>query len=455
MKTENFDESVRQKIESIDPHYDEKDIDNAHDYIIKNRSRFSKRGLVYLASASFAVILIAGLFTWNIKQMNNQKQMVQTIDNLKKNFAEAQMKPAVFKRDTVIVKEYIHDVPAINYQLANQLANNSIARQNIAPDNHVNILDNKDASGKTNHSENNVIGQNNNVTNQNINVTDKNNNVTNQTNNANQVVDNSNTIQKKTDDNNSKTLVKSSDSIPQDKNIQKDSIALNANALSNNNNAGNIITTNKDSIKSHHNLFSFMKNWHVIAAIEGLSGNRQIGYGAKAEILFNDRWGMNIGGRFLTVNNQSYSDENDFYNRIGQDFQTTYKSYVTDATLISDIRIHIDIIQIPIALTYHFPLPLNFSGLVGIGTSFDLLATQDIDYRHHATINSDELKSVAINYHTLKFNNAELSAGIEKRWKRLCFQLQSFISPEIHPVSYKKENIYYGLNLTTGFVFGS
>src|ERR1035438_1314462 len=114
MKTENFDESVRQKIESIDPHYDEKDIDNAHDYIIKNRSRFSKRGLVYLASASFAVILIAGLFTWNIKQMNNQKQMVQTIDNLKKNFAEAQMKPAVFKRDTVIVKEYIHDVPAIN-----------------------------------------------------------------------------------------------------------------------------------------------------------------------------------------------------------------------------------------------------------------------------------------------------------------------------------------------------
>jgi len=429
MKTKNFDDAVRNKLENIIPQYEEKDIDNVHDYVNRNRSKFSKRGFAYLTAASFAMIIIAGLVAWNIKQMKNQKQMVQTIADLKKNLAEAQTKPAIVKSDTVFVKEYIHDAPVNDYSLAKQPVNPNIIN-GIAEidDASVNKVDN----GIINHQERNASKQNS---------------------NTNQVVDNPINVQKKVDNSNQTAIVKSNETTQEDSSIQKDSIIVISNALVANN-AANTYDITKETVKEHHQLFSFLKNWHYMVGVEGLTGNRQIGYGAKGEILFNNKWGLNIGARFLTVNNQNYNDNDDFRNRVGQDFQAAYNPYITDTSSISNIRIRINILQIPVLITYRIPLIYNFECLFGIGADIDVLASQDIDYKHHKDVNTDELKSVQIKYHSLALNNAVFMAGIEKRWKHICFQMQSFISPQVKSVAYKKENLYYGLDLTAAYAFG-
>ena len=130
MKTEEFDDALRQKIESINPLYEEGDIDKVHNYVTKNRSMYSNNRLRYLIGTSLAGLVIAGLLLWNISQWNEHKDLIQKVETLQKNLAQSESKPALIKTDTVIIKEYVHGAP-LNNQAPQQKVTVQIGRAHV------------------------------------------------------------------------------------------------------------------------------------------------------------------------------------------------------------------------------------------------------------------------------------------------------------------------------------
>jgi hypothetical protein len=91
MKTENFDDAIRRKVESINHIFKEEDIDRVHNYVSTNKMTISFWKTYGFGSViATSVLMISGLLFWNIKQMQEQKVLINKIETLEKN--EIQLK---------------------------------------------------------------------------------------------------------------------------------------------------------------------------------------------------------------------------------------------------------------------------------------------------------------------------------------------------------------------------
>ncbi len=109
MKTENFDDSIRRKIENINPEFGDEDLDKVLNYVNKNNSAFYFRRYSTIALATIAIAVISGLLVWNFKQRDEHERLVQTISKLHSDLSVAETKPQpqLKEKDTVYIKEYI------------------------------------------------------------------------------------------------------------------------------------------------------------------------------------------------------------------------------------------------------------------------------------------------------------------------------------------------------------
>jgi hypothetical protein len=160
------------------------------------------------------------------------------------------------------------------------------------------------------------------------------------------------------------------------------------------------------------------------------------------EILISKRWGLSTGIKFLSINNETYHDANDFHSSKGQYFGSVYENQVIDTSNISNIGIRDFLIQIPITLNYQLPLKNNFALLMGIGTDLDVYAKQFVNFNN---TNSVTTKNFEIKIPAKLFNNLVISSGVQKRWEHCVLQICPFISPQLKSVIYKKEDAYFGL----------
>ena len=87
MKTENFDDAIRRKVESINHQFTEKDIERVHNYVNANKGPLWLRGpfrrlLVY----SFTGLVLTGIITWQLTKIHDREILKQTVETLKKDF---------------------------------------------------------------------------------------------------------------------------------------------------------------------------------------------------------------------------------------------------------------------------------------------------------------------------------------------------------------------------------
>jgi hypothetical protein len=108
MKTENFDDSIRRKLEDIDPIVREEDIDRVHQFINANRSKTShieKRGNKILASLLGLIIL--SLLAWNIYLTEKHQKLSETMKNLQDDLNSAKLSTtAKGSGDTLFIIKY-------------------------------------------------------------------------------------------------------------------------------------------------------------------------------------------------------------------------------------------------------------------------------------------------------------------------------------------------------------
>ena len=455
MKTENFDDAVRRKIESIHEQNKQEDIDRVHKYVSLNRSNYilSGRRLGTLVLISTVGLFITGLLIWNLKQMGDNKTLLQTIGKLQNELAQTNSTPV--KTDTVFITKYSDQTSGNTASTENLYEANTIIRsgeKDIPSTDQTNIIaGEKQKSGNTDNpvAEESVPAE--------MNVSNGKNKKTELISHTNgiaseQAIETNQRQNKNEVHRNEKSASDSTAKIAHQEDL--DSISKTGEPVITKNNF-NDTAAEATSVKNQNDKRSmFLKNWHYQAGIDFKMGNDQIGAGILGEVFFNSRWSMSAGLRILNVNNEKYHDANEFRMKKAQDFRETYAPAIPDTTFVSDIDMQYLVLQIPVMLTYHLPLKNNFGIIFSAGTDIDLYAKQHIDYEYSSNTAPPGKDHFDANYPTVLFNNVMLSVGMEKQWNNVIAQICPFIRHQVAHAAYKKDEVYYGFSARILYRFG-
>ena len=317
-----------------------------HDYVTRNRTlgrvRNSKRSWVLIGSS----VIIAGLITWNIILVNQNKELHQTVNGLHTELSVINKKQTVISPNSIPPKESV-------------TASNNPISQAVVPEHNVPVS-----------SENNVnsIAP---MKNENVKNIPENNKGENATLNA----DNNSPVVAQT------SLEKTAQEVQAVKtdggtsnegiteNVKKDTVIPERKIVAEANQAVQDEAVNNDKAKDEaRRSLSIFKNIHYNAGVNLRGGRHQVGCGISGEALLKDRWGLSVGPNVLGINNEKYNDDQDFSNCKHTPFTSTYNLHNND-TANSYFHIKIDdiLFQVPVAINYHLELRRKFSLIVGVG----------------------------------------------------------------------------------------
>jgi hypothetical protein len=465
MRTEDFDDALRRKIESVNSSYEQEDVDRVHSYVNQQRAARSGRKYFLMGVWPLISLIILGLLTWNILQFKKQAELENTILALKANFAKSR-------------NENNSGKISAGYKYSEENNSKNISNKDNEKTNQSNLGLHTDAADKSNLNEStkdinvqnknklltdhqklrgavltNNIGEKNELPGNQIEKTDSflmekgiSNKAAEKINDpSEQHLQAANSIDPSNISKDSLTAVLANKSV-----VKTDSSLLSQNTLSL---PGKNTADQADgNSKGNERPVLLVKNWNYRAGPGFEIANSQLGFSVIGEGLYKKHWGVTLGLKYLSIENERFEDEDDYQNRKNKDFKNSYKQHVNDSDQ-HNIRINNAIFQIPVSLSYYHMMKKNFSLVLGAGTDIDLLAKQHVEYRHQITISDYVGKKFDIVYTNQFFNNIVLSAGIQKQLKPLLVQLSPFMSPQLRQVVYKKESFYYGIRLRVLYSF--
>ncbi len=466
MKTEKFDELVRQKIESVNPPFEEHEIDKVHQFITKNQTAVPTFHFGYIIGGTATGIMIASLLFWNFTQLKNEKQLVETIKDLKKNKILHESTSITAKPETVFVKVPLHEFTTLTKTITKQASPNT---ENTTPAKKDNTSNSKVCNPKNTIFENPFLS-NNSKNRKNIdasanaqistasNITEKNisPSITLDENISSivEIKQSSENILVNNDGSKDNYSIPTKDSVPKG---QKDTDGTNP--FSSIVVKGSIQNSTKaiDNNPLINPMPNFLSKLHVRIGIGNEKANSQLGFHIFGDAVVN-RWSFRAGLKYLVVRNGSYASKDEYQTHEGKEFSEETddddgQGHIVPKT-ISNININDYVIQMPISLSYNLPLTNNFYFVFGLGSDIDIYTTKNVSYIVSLPTANDIQHSVAKPNTPSIFNNFVASVGIEKRWKLIFIQLKPFLSPQLSTVDYKKESLYYGLNISGGFAFG-
>ncbi len=421
MKTENFDDAINQKLNSINPQYTDADIDKVHKFV-KANTHVSLAKTISRSSWTKAAIAILGvsvvaLTVWNISQMNKQEELSQTINTLKNNIEQPVTKP-----DTVYIKENT----------------SSTSTNNIAPNTYKNIP----LQNNINNSYNKKYTPINpstalRVTNNNIEKQDK---------KSSPIIE----IKKENNiaiDNSSKEIEKN---IPKNdiENIPQNS----DNSIIHRDTSQNSVDTLQPTIRPEK-----PKSKQYIMAGAGLEkGNQPWGINVLGEYVFHKNISVGLGLKWMLPPDERYHDPHDFHDRDPRrrNFQQEFGNHLPDSNNIKDIHIKSTLLQIPLQISARIPFLKSRNSflknsmiVLSGGTDIDIFAKQKIDYRHIGTNNTDEAQKFVTKPPIPYFNNAVVSVGWQYNWKNWVVQGSICSNKQLITVPNKKDDLIIGLRI--------
>jgi hypothetical protein len=471
MKTENFDDSLRRKLESIDYPFKEQDVEYVHQYVQTNMHSpsFWKRFRHTFILSLYGITLV-GLLTWNYKQFQQQEVLLKNIETLQKTITltKSNSTPAILS-DGAIGSNYI-----------------ASGSENAITDNYKITLENNQEYTSDNYLNHKISKRK--YTQKNKNYTSEELDYLYKENQTHEISYSKNLSKRKTINNNSSyvdddvfhssqeksvTLSREDDKnslvfkkdleitnaaisnqlstsartnvLSEEKMIRPDSLVKN-----NESNKEIISSTNTGAKKQHYKNHLSLKNLGYQAGLGIEKSNNQVGIALLGEIFVSKRFSVNTGVKFLNITNENYLDKDDFYNKRNEHFCSTYAPNESDTSLVSEIEMQYNLMQIPVALNYYQPLKKNYSLLFSAGTDLDLYTNLNIHYEHGDPRIHEHIST---KYTNVVFNNISLSTGIQKQWNHFILQLNPFLSPQVKHVDYKKDNLYGGLRLRAFYRF--
>ncbi len=464
MSIDKYNDAIKKKLESIEPKFEENDWDEMKSFMALNVPKGSiwhRYGRFFLYSTG-AILLLSSLF-FNLKQNYDNKSLLKTNELLlqKIDAKQAIKTQIIYQTDTVYLTKYITKWHTIDNAIAqSDLDKNlkNIDNQSFITNNEIinketkAVLPNQVKEKQTHQNIVNIskLGT------ENITIASKDveniqpiNEVKNETINQifepNNVSGNTSRIEK--------------NELVSDNKIQNlselNSIPFNQNAY---------LWTKQDSkinFITKMPIDALAQRKHITIKLPSISlanlkyrvgvsfdvGNEQIGVSVLSDVLLSKHWSMNAGLRFLNITGTSYYTSEQYLFATKQDFRQLYAPYVPVNYDIINLDFQNYLLQIPIGITYRYPFRNDFTLLFSATTDLDLFVRQYINFDYKEDNSKFEQGTYKSTLSKSILNNLEFSAGIEKKYNRMIFQVHPYISAQLRETAYKKEEFVFGAKM--------
>jgi len=199
------------------------------------------------------------------------------------------------------------------------------------------------------------------------------------------------------------------------------------------------------------NKFFVFSDFMVGAGFE--LATRNLGVGVFGELSFAERLRFSAGIKYVSYQDEKFNSMEDFDRHNNRKINHRFEEHLKDNEHASEISIKSSLIQLPVAIRYSIPLNNNFSFLFSLGTDLDLILNQRLSYIQPPDSLGSPHDKLDARGDAVLFNNMEIAAGIEKQWKYLVLQAHPFIKPQLKQVFYKPKEFDFGLGVNIIYRF--
>jgi hypothetical protein len=420
MKTEQFDDAFRRKIEGISPPFDDAEIDRINDYVNINKTPTFWGSYSKIATYALGTVLVTGIIASILTQHYENKDLRSQLISLQNKIDKSATPSVIMKTDTVYINKnqpsYLSLNPTVQKKMADiqNSRNTSASFEELSPAQKDKIL--------TSY------------------LLKKRGDIANVIDNVNVLFQEKNNLQ------------------PSDKISAKSNTYFPENSLAKNSEKTLTFQQENSEISEENNNSISLKNLTYRVGLGTDFYNKNLSMGLWAEIFFHKNWSVNVGLKSTEYREDDIRSEDGFEYKKGKPFRPNYAPTLPKQFNIEDIRSSNMIVQIPLNLNYHAPLKNGFAVIVGAGTVFDIAGKNHINFnfkdpsRSGVTESSNPSLNSGVN--TTFFNNVELSGGVEKRFNRFVFQANPYWTTQLKNVNYKPDLNSWGLRVRGLYNFG-
>lgn len=181
-------------------------------------------------------------------------------------------------------------------------------------------------------------------------------------------------------------------------------------------------------------------------------------YTANTSLLLGKFWSINVGLARAFIIGPQYYTEDVFKEKTQRDFKDWNKKNPIQPPMAPPQAFNIStsatLWQLPVSLTYRWPMNDGFAFLLSGGTNLNLSACQSFSY--YTRERNGELTQKRGDF-VLKptlSNDLIAAAGVEKQWRHLVVQAETYIAPYLQKPSYLTENRNLGIRFKVMYQFG-
>ncbi|MEI8046574.1 MAG: outer membrane beta-barrel protein [Bacteroidota bacterium] len=447
MKTEDFDEAIRGKLENLHPPFNESEIDLVHRNVMSNRKFLPKgrTGSMLLYSLSAAAITIFSVLM--VSHFRNTDKAIVKNDIPAQNTITAISDSNSKTEDTLIINQLNVQEARDKSEQKQENANQSVSEaKSIGSDKKIPVIIipvNKPVTSPLTSNERIAAAEkeNNQISaeiidpTENLKPEEKTGTLTNNL----QVAEKQLVIPSSVD---SIAVVPSQNTSKTDTETSKESAAEKSD-------------TSFSETKPSGNLFrNFFAGAGFRLGPDFIASNQSFRMGVSGGVLLKNNFSLETGLNYSILNAEHYTDTSDFFHHKPHDFHHEFEGHFHDKDRISEITINNTLLQVPVILNYYIPLKRNYGISLSVGTDLDVYLNQKISFNRIPDTGRVDNYSFENKGSVTVFNNMVISAGIEKRWKFLAFQLQPFISPKLKEVFYKPKEMEFGVGFNIKYCFG-
>ncbi|MFY7825757.1 MAG: hypothetical protein ACOVQ4_01470 [Flectobacillus sp.] len=195
----------------------------------------------------------------------------------------------------------------------------------------------------------------------------------------------------------------------------------------------------EDTIQGPQRMRFSLADAYVRAGVGGVVSNAQFGVGAHVELFLDKRLSISAGIQYSQLALQKYPNDELFRKRNDFDFRVNFAPKIPFGAQIKNIEEQSTIVQVPLRIGYYFPLKGDFYVLGKVGTDLDISGTRRVNFSFKDKNTEQMLNNINSSIETKLFNNYMVSLGMEKRFNNFSIQVSPSYTFEQKKVSYRKD----------------
>ncbi len=172
------------------------------------------------------------------------------------------------------------------------------------------------------------------------------------------------------------------------------------------------------------------------------------------EAFLSDRWSVNLGLSKGSLSEIEYHSEDDFIREKGEPFRDKYAIMLPDKYVIKSIETSHAIVRMPISISYQHPLKHGYALVFSLGSQLDLNVETTFSCHYQEPSGDIEERKGIIDDSPVTFNNLNLAIGLQKQWNHFVLQASPLLSKQVKTVSYQNHDLILGARVRLLYDFG-